>query len=69
MSDKVKFIRLHDDARDKVCLINVDHISVVHYDWDSNATMIVFSSEDTFSVRESVEEVESLIARANYLFR
>ena len=64
---KAKFIRLHDDDRDEICLVNVDHISFVYYDWDSNATMIVFHSEDTFSVRESVEEVESLIARANYL--
>ena len=64
---KAKFIRLHDDDRDKICLINVDHISCVYYDWDSNATRIVFPSEDTFSVRESVEEVGSLIERANFL--
>ena len=66
---KAKFIRLHDDDRDENCLVNVDHISFVYYDWDSDATTIVFSSEDTFTVKESVEEVETLIVRVNYLCR
>ena len=67
MSDKVKFIRLHDDDRDKICLFNVSFISAVYYDWDKNATVIDYVGDCIFSVRESVEEVESIIARANYL--
>lgn len=67
MSDKVKFIRLHDTEHDKICLFNVYSILAVYYDWDEDATMIDYIGDCTFSVRESVEEVENIIARANYL--
>ena len=66
MSDKVKFIRLHDADHDKVCLLNIFSVDLISYDWDEDSTVIEFSDGSHFTVRESVEEIESIIARVKY---
>ncbi len=55
-----KFIKLHDYDNNSV-IFNIDSIHAIYIDEKENITAIDYGTDETFFVKETVEEIESLL--------